>query len=254
MEHDSISYIAGDTFYVSACKLVEVSSRDSDECSLNLPIMYNAQKRYLDTADRVITTVADIVPCSTLAPPTFFINGHWIHKIPNVIPAKTPKSVHPKFIKFNFTFVENIVGRGLYTQENLKNYSRFLSHFSGRRRAIDGIIRDFGHYSYGYNSSFSSFLGYLTSKVSNTNSRVVQVGWLIYVGAYMGLILGGIYILHIILMLTNWHSQTRTLYKEVNTRNLRKTLDPVSALYDRLRVVDVGLEQYPIDSEVEVLH
>ena len=249
MDHGSISYIAGDTFYVSACKLVEVSSRDSDECSLNLPITYKASKRYLDTADRVITTVADVVPCSTLAPPTFFINGHWIHRTPNVIPAKTPRSVHPKFIKFNFTFVENIVGRGLYTQENLRNYSRFLSHFSGRRKAIDGIIKDFGHYSYGYNSSFSTFLGYLTSKFSATGNKGNNVGYLVYIGAYMGLIIGGIYAFHIGLMICNWHSRTRILYKEVNARNLRKTLDPIGAVYDRLKVADSDIQQFPMESE-----
>ena len=235
-----ISNVAGDVAYVIQCNVVQVSMRDTKTCSLNLPIIYKGRHRYLNTADSVITTVADTVPCNTLAPTTFFVNDRWISKSPKVLPALIPTSVHPKISTHNFSFTNNIINKGLYSSESLENYTRFLTHFSRKKMAIDGIVDRFGNYRLNEESTYDRVMTYLTDKWDKKRSNV-KINLFRIIGSYMGLIMGSIYIINISLNFIKCHMYAKTMNNSNKTQIMAATWDPLTHIVRRLQIAERNL-------------
>ena len=108
--------------------------------------------------DNVITTVADNVPCNTLAPTIFLVGNNWISKTPQILSALVPTQIHPQLSIHNFSFVDNIINRGLYSSDSLANYSKFLTHFSRKKMAMDGIITKLGDYHINGDPTYDNFM------------------------------------------------------------------------------------------------
>ena len=231
-----VSHSGGDVIFISRCTLVSLEIRDSDLCSINLPVSYKGKPVYLDTYDGVISEVSAECPCTTMMPTTFFIGGRWVTKTPTILPAPTPEQISPEIRGFNFSFINDLLTKGIYSEENLRNFSRFITHNSHTRKTIEGIVKKFGPMSTVDSSNFKDLVNLLSNNLLLSGKNFHSGSIWLYIGSYMGLILGFIYIGHLIFLGFRAYVNSRLLFDKTSLANWIRSLDPLTTIYKLLNV------------------
>ena len=228
------TFIAGNVLYISKCKVVAVSVRNTDVCSINLPVKFQGRDVYLDPMDGTITDESREVPCTTMMPLIFFVNNRWISKSPKYLEAPRPQEIVPDMKYFKFHFINNFLHKGIYSPESIQNYSKFLSHGSNKRKALESIVNHFGRSSNSVTPSLQNFFEHLNTRSdfgffrANNNLMVL--------GSYFGLILGVIYIVHLLSLFLRSLYNTRVIFGSLSLGNWLAALNPAKAIFKVLHV------------------
>jgi len=121
------SYITGEVTYVAKCVPVEVSKEDFPNCTQEIPARYNTRLMFVNPITRVLQTRPTIVPCSDVMPIRWQLEEGWFCATPETRKCAPPLTLIPittSALELDFT---SGMGRGIYTEEQLKAHRRFDS-------------------------------------------------------------------------------------------------------------------------------
>ena len=135
----------GEVLYTFKCKPVIVTLRqEPDRCTNELPVIFQNQNVFLEPVTRMITKNPTVIKCSRALSPKFQINGQvWI-SLPEQKPVTVPQTLElPKITELlQFSDIQNIAKKGLYTNKALEEASRYILFPRERARIMTVIARE----------------------------------------------------------------------------------------------------------------
>ena len=131
---------AGAVAYVTKCHPVEVVAARFPNCTQEAPIVYKNHTVFLDPITHIIKKYPQVVPCNTIQPVKWLLNGNWLASTPATTGWTPPHKLNLTFGTINYPerFVDGL-GRGLYTEEQLRAHRLFVDSLDTRQAAVSKI-------------------------------------------------------------------------------------------------------------------
>lgn len=122
-------YVAGVVAYVTKCVPIEVVKNDYPNCTMEIPVNVHDAKGPLKFADPLTFVLKDypsVIPCSTIMPVRWKLNGEWVTATPRTVPGKAPLKLNVTMgiHRLNFDITKGLDG-GIYSPEQLKLHKDF---------------------------------------------------------------------------------------------------------------------------------
>jgi len=113
--------VSGEVAYIIKCQIVEVSFREEDNCYNHIPVYQNNRSRYVNPRTKILSDVGEIVPCSNLMAPMFYLDGGWYKLLSRqLISAVKPKIIDPyDSVEWKFPEVNEIINSGIYSEDQM---------------------------------------------------------------------------------------------------------------------------------------
>ena len=136
-----INIFSGHVFYAYKCVPEIVQLRETEKCYKNIPVVFKNKSLYIEPIAHTFTENPNEVPCTKLTPPKFFINGNWLANDGSFDLTSAPKLLSPTMHEYNIKFEnwENILVGGIYNEELINQYTKYLSNSQLKIRASDVI-------------------------------------------------------------------------------------------------------------------
>ena len=139
-----IAHKAGEVVHVVQCLPAEVQvAEDLDECYDQLPVYQNGQLKFLTPKTRVIISRGTQMPCNSLLPNYFYVNGKWITADPGAKKAEiSPKQLSPEVADtFIATRIRYIATAGIYTLQEIQDFAQRLLFPIERQALLNDVAR-----------------------------------------------------------------------------------------------------------------
>ena len=142
-----IGRIMGEVLITIECKKIDVKLRPVEECTSELPVIYNNEPRYVMPVTRILLE-PNVKPtmvenCTFSMSPMFKINDkNWI-RLPKREKVPTPETLSLINLQKNQKFepLTGIPQGGIYTEQNLEDYRRMVMFPQQRQRIITELTR-----------------------------------------------------------------------------------------------------------------
>ena len=136
--------LAGNVIHIIKCQPVEVKIEPYPKfCTLEIPIRYHNELLYMSLDSKIIIKHARKVACNKILPIKFSIDGTWIKFTPMLRLTKEPKILGPKpRDNFRPTELRDIEGRGLYSKEDINEYTKSINFPVERGIILDNTAQD----------------------------------------------------------------------------------------------------------------
>ena len=196
------NWVSGHVIIAVKCVPVPVEIRESNKCYSNLPIIYENQQKFMEPIANTLLSNGKEIPCSRIASPTYSINGKWLNINQHISRTNAPIVLKPKTYmnQIKFSKLDNYIFAGLYSQQQLRNFMKFLIYPQKINVAVEQIsnriIGDNELQDITVNME-NLFTPEDLEKFKNTFMSQIQ-GKILLFGSYTGAILGGIMIIQII--------------------------------------------------------
>lgn len=133
--------IRGEAAYITNCPVQAVTLRSSSICYNGLPVVYNNQSMFLTPISRIIVPNVTEVPCTAIDPPLYKVGAGWIAVAPNYVKSSSPAELHPQVsLNMNPSFIHNFAQGGIYSESDIDDYYKSLTHGNSREADIDHIV------------------------------------------------------------------------------------------------------------------
>ena len=214
-----VGITAGDVTYILACTPVMIHVRQSDRCYQHLPITYNNKATFMETVGRTIVDTPGEIPCSPLTPPKFWIAGKWLKLDRGHFQmTEEPITLAPQKNQYNIKFdnLNNILLGGIYTNDDLEKFNKFVTFPQKQRKANDFVTSQIlGSYNneMSMNSLFSKedLKKLKNSILTDLNEKIIIFG------SYMGAIMGFCAIFNVIKTIITTATNFRMLQTTLGT-------------------------------------
>lgn len=129
-EDGFMNVVGGDILYVTKCQPVNVQVAQKTTCHNNIPVIYLNKTKYVNPSGKIITDESAEVPCSSITPPAYFMDGSWYALHPRVIKVEAPTILKAGDSLKSWTYesISNLMTRGIYTSTDLDQYKDFMSY------------------------------------------------------------------------------------------------------------------------------
>jgi len=125
--------IAGDVAHLLKCSAVEVITRQTESCYLDLPVTYLNESMFMSSVNRILVPISEQIICNPIAPVMFKLNENWYASDPTIRPHKSPSIISPQTNKsMNFRPIRSFAIGGIYPPDAIQNLYNFM--LSGTRR------------------------------------------------------------------------------------------------------------------------
>lgn len=136
------SYIAGAVAYMTHCVPVQVQMRQHENCTQEIPVVYNEKLVFMDPINRILQPYPTIIPCSDLMQVKWFINGNWMCSSPQVTKCDAPHTLlplAPSTVEIDFT---TGMGKSVYSKEQLEAHRRYDAQLATRGPAVANLAHN----------------------------------------------------------------------------------------------------------------
>lgn len=167
-----VSLLAGEVIYILQCMRVEVTTRETDECYQELPVLLDEKPLFLAPRTHILREFGTKTACNARMPVMYNFGNRWVKLIPQITSEINPGILRPKVKQtWNYRSPLDLASSGIYNYGDVENLKTFIM-FPNERQAVlneltRGIIEN-GGITIG-NASFSSFFDNLSlSKFAET--------------------------------------------------------------------------------------
>jgi hypothetical protein len=175
--------VTGEALFIFKCTPVEVTPRNSTDCTNQLAVTYDKRKVYLEPISRIIVNTPTIIECSTITPPRFKMTDNLWLTVPYRIRTETPRtlSVNWPEKEFRFQSLNELSSSGIYSKEDLEKARKHIFFPQTRSRIITEIVqRTTQHYdsfpNYGMLITPDAIYGAASGFLSNLWNRFMWFG------------------------------------------------------------------------------
>jgi hypothetical protein len=175
--------VTGEALFIFKCTPVEVTPRNSTDCTNQLAVTYERRKVYLEPISRIIVNTPTIIECSTITPPRFKMTDNLWLTVPYRIRTETPRtlSVNWPEKEFRFQSLNELSSSGIYSKEDLEKARKHIFFPQTRSRIITEIVqRTTQHYdsfpNYGMLITPDAIYGAASGFLSNLWNRFMWFG------------------------------------------------------------------------------
>lgn len=118
----------GEVIEVFQCSVKTVHPREADHCTTDFPVTYLGKEYFIAPTTRILSKSSPVQPCSRLGAPEFITeSGQWVMAIPKVAYTSLPRTRNEmEDGQEDETIQPEHNHVGVYTQEDLKQYSHQL--------------------------------------------------------------------------------------------------------------------------------
>lgn len=136
--------LAGNVIHLIKCQRVEVTIEQNPKfCTQEIPIRYHDQLLYMTSDSKLIIKHSRKIKCNKILPTKFKINGIWIKFTPTLKLTNPPKKLGPKARENIITTeIRDIEGRGLYSKEDMDDFTNSINFPIERKIIIDNTATD----------------------------------------------------------------------------------------------------------------
>jgi|GEM_PF-5098908 len=133
-------YTAGVVAYVAKCLPVQALRADYANCTHEIPILLDGQRKFADPLTFVIKPFPTIIACSDLMPVRWKLGGEWHCASPHARPCKAPTQLNVTvgLRQTSFDFIAGLDG-GIYTKEQLHEHRLFQLSQTSREAVLSKI-------------------------------------------------------------------------------------------------------------------
>jgi len=127
---------AGATVYVNKCKSVSVEPRVHENCTHEIPALFNGTAVFVDPLSFVIRYVGTVTHCNAIAPPRYLISGRWYCGTPALTECHAPENLplsEPKISDWDESRMG--LGRSIYSPDQIHQFNVF-QQIQGARTAF----------------------------------------------------------------------------------------------------------------------
>jgi len=133
------SFIAGGVAYIAKCVPVEVTREEFGNCTQEIPVTYRTELMFVNAITRIIQQHPTIIPCSDLMQVMWELDEGWFCSGPQIRKCEAPLTLEPLSpSKMDVDFTMGM-GRGIYTEEQLRAHRRFDHSMSNRAPVLAKI-------------------------------------------------------------------------------------------------------------------
>lgn len=162
--------LAGNVIHIIKCQPVEIKINPYPKiCTQDIPILYHNEPLFMSSTSNIIIKHSQKLKCNKILPIKFKINGNWIKFTPALRLAKAPRKLGPEPREnFKPTGIKDLENRGIYTQDDIKDYQNSINFPHERTAIIDNTakeIRDFRN-TENIDLEENFFQAYLTRHIS----------------------------------------------------------------------------------------
>lgn len=113
--------ILGEVVYIIACTPVEVSAARTEECTLEMPVLYRNETFYMRPRSRILQRSGTPTVCDGVLQPKYRLNGVWYATTPTLHSVQPPIELEPD-TSTNWTYVSAVAlaSAGIYTPEQIE--------------------------------------------------------------------------------------------------------------------------------------
>lgn len=140
-KHPGVAAImGGEVIYLMSCNPVLTKFRDTDMCYQEFPVSYQNKSMYLKPKTRILVDTGTQVPCTSVTPSLFQIDGVWVELSPHLRTANVPETLSAVYQgTWTTSPISNLFKSGLYTESQLSEYRERIM-FPMKRQAIQNAI------------------------------------------------------------------------------------------------------------------
>lgn len=143
--HEGPGYTAivtGEVIRLIKCTPVEVAVSSSKNCYQELPVKRGNSTWFLTPRTHILKTRGFQVPCNTLLPPMYNVDGVWYKMLPFPSEAKEPHVLSPrKEPTWTYQNPGNLARQGIYTEEDLEKLRDYIMSPVEQPAIINNIVR-----------------------------------------------------------------------------------------------------------------
>lgn len=135
-------FIAGSVAYLTKCVPVEVNVTSHENCTQEIPVIYNGENVFVDSINRIIQPFPTIISCSVMMPIRWKLNGEWYCARPAIGLCDAPQTLAPLApSKMDFDFTTGM-GKTVYSPEQLAAHRRYGIQVSTRGSVIQTLANN----------------------------------------------------------------------------------------------------------------
>jgi hypothetical protein len=152
-----ISFIRSDVLYIAECTAVNVTYREEDTCTNELPVSYLNKPFYVKPRSRILVTTPEFTTCSTIIPNTFQIDGNWMSKHgKTLLLTKSPIEIVPN-PHYSWSYQPmSAIDTGIYSEQEIASYQKIIEKNLNLRVLTNNFINDISiPNGYGVTNAFS---------------------------------------------------------------------------------------------------
>lgn len=197
----TIGRAVGEVIYVGKCTPVSLRLRRDDQCYDALPVS-DAENRTLFVlpTTHIIVPTAEPVPCDGPFTPVFQVDGQWLRFTPHPVAVAAPDQLQPTSTPVHrLTVISQMGTAGLYTQDEMRHFSRLLSVSVVRAAITNTVSRAAVGDNLGGGDSFLPRIftpEQAAQIVRNGFSRIW--GWFGAIGEFISSVIGIVFVLKVI--------------------------------------------------------
>ena len=124
------------------CKPTDVSYRNIDEDTEEIPVYHNGRQMYVDPITFVLKPNATLIPSGTYLPIKWKIGNTWYCKHGKRTACGAPSKFEPargeivNLLKYNHLPMEG----GMFTQEEISKHEKSIFYEDSRRKALSLVM------------------------------------------------------------------------------------------------------------------
>ena len=140
-------YVAGAVAYVARCVPMEATRYNYPNCTAEIPIEINGTRLFADAHTWVMQEFPTIVPCSDIMPVRWKVGPTWYCSFPEARQCGAPLRLNTTALTYTGGGFTEGLGRGVYSDEQLKQHKFYVLTQSTRAPAIAKVTNAvaYGH-------------------------------------------------------------------------------------------------------------
>ena len=154
------SYIAGAVAYIAKCVPVQLARAEYANCTHEIPVKYNGNPMFMNPITRIIQRHPTELPCSDVMQVRWQLTGDkWFCAGPQIRNCESPlllEPLAPKKMDVDFT---TGMGRGIYTDDQLRAHQRFDNSRTSRVPIVARIASQAADRADAVNGPLGTILG-----------------------------------------------------------------------------------------------
>jgi hypothetical protein len=134
--------VTGAVAYITKCVPVEVTKFTHDNCTIEIPVIYNDQEYYADPLTWTLTSIPTIIPCSDITPNKWLINRVWFCSYPAAKQCEAPNKLDVTLERYGpYPHFEKGLGLGLFSPEQQEVHRQYNLIMNSREASVNKITQ-----------------------------------------------------------------------------------------------------------------
>ena len=139
--------VVGGTAYLRQCPQVEARwyggmKNCTQEIPVEIPDGNGTKIRFADPLSFIVKRYPSVIPCSSITPPRFRIQGSWFCLYPALLPCDAPRKLNITSNGLYFEPFDQGIGQSIYTPEMIRQHQALMDTLATRKSLLTNVAAD----------------------------------------------------------------------------------------------------------------